>query len=1464
MRTFNYSILFLFLATVSLNAQSWTVFPSFTTSNLKAVAVRTNSLVCVAGDGGIFRTTDGTNWGQVLGDSAFHRMQFVDIETRVGPSFLAIGEDSVSQANRLYASYDDGASWSVVLDTLGIKFNKIYYNGGHFIIGCDGGRLLLSNNSGQNWRVLQIGAQRHIRDLADGVGALQLRAVGDGFMARFNYVLDTVHLETVPFNISGADKSFINDGHNIISLAYGQNLLSTSMDSSVIIHAIHSKGSLYRSYIATSVGLFTYSPSGNVGWYHFWPTAGYNLNDMDYGNHLYAVGDNGLVIQKDDFSGAGPFPSFDGSITYCTAEPSYVSALGTPSSANVEWYVNDSLVSTDRNLIYQFPFAGLYELKMRNIWMAYDSLVRNVMVYDAPDSNMIFYPLDSFFCDTGQIEVMIPNSTLGVTYRIRDVENNASLGFAFGTGDTIIVQSSFITDSTSYYLELKNGSGCTTVVKDTQYMYVEKVIADFHHNCINYALGDSLKLYDLSINGGTYGWNFGTGSQWANMDSLYPIVVFDASSLGYRDLKSVVTSPNGCMDSISKQIWIYDPSSITENKCGAFSSYAEDYGGSSTSLYGHFHDLETDENNNLFIVGRASYFEIASRFGLAADTINNFGGFLAKYDDNNILKWLIHTENEVVPHFYYQSSGFYSLVVDKNEGSALVGADINGQSSTGTQNGTVYFNNGTSYHHNGYEISSMFKISKEGNLVWDFNSDYGKLTPFAVDSSGNYFVKVDLIATSASYFVFKDGQGNFDTIVDPFFNSTKTLKQFILKLDTDGQILWNIPVADNSSFPTTGLIGLFSNLKVDANGNLYMIGNSLTSNEIFLQDVSGQLTEIPTAYTVDYFIVKVSSNGIIQWFHTEEEIGKWMDVDAWGNTYYFREDPNQFVSLNHLGDERWVLDANYNSMSPLDIHDLYYDDVLDRVLFCTHLSNQSTIDIGSNIATPFNYTTSNYKEELFLSYSRDGELMEYTSYTDSLHFEEFTIEANTNGRLYHTGQFSHPNNNVSLEMHGDTLFSNYNRGIYLAWMDPYLCSNPTAFNTTLSQYQICAGDSLELYMHLQANDSLQANNVYTVELSDSSGSFTNPIILATDSSSLANNTIRIGIPSNLTAGTYRLRVLASSLSYTSWEMSIIVHDQLTQGTFLLDTLICANDSIQLSARFGLEHLWTPSTNLDDSTKHTPLIYGDTTPIYYQIQTTGYCGQFMDTILVRGEAPIEPSLTINGGSTYVCHDDTLELSYMLVNEGINPTISWNVIGLFSTHTALTITASDSVVFILPNDPYYFEFTDSVYAYLESSEWCITSDRVYSNKIAVSENTSIPSTYVDLPRCTFQPITYNGVTYTANGIYEQILQDEYGCDSILYIDVYNSSAACTNVEELEANSTLFKAYPNPADTELYLEFEQPTIFRYQLVDLLGRILKEGVEESATTHQIDLQNLEAGSYVLMVFLDNGSSDRVLFQKE
>ncbi|NEN24105.1 T9SS type A sorting domain-containing protein [Cryomorpha ignava] len=84
-------------------------------------------------------------------------------------------------------------------------------------------------------------------------------------------------------------------------------------------------------------------------------------------------------------------------------------------------------------------------------------------------------------------------------------------------------------------------------------------------------------------------------------------------------------------------------------------------------------------------------------------------------------------------------------------------------------------------------------------------------------------------------------------------------------------------------------------------------------------------------------------------------------------------------------------------------------------------------------------------------------------------------------------------------------------------------------------------------------------------------------------------------------------------------------------------------------------------------------------------------------------------------------------------------------------------------------------------------------------------------------------------------------------------YNESAPDCILGLSKEENQLFRLYPNPASTELKVEFLESFSGKWQIVDIAGRVVMSGRSTNIDFQSIDLSKLNSGAYTLMLNSDH-----------
>ncbi len=185
---------------------------------------------------------------------------------------------------------------------------------------------------------------------------------------------------------------------------------------------------------------------------------------------------------------------------------------------------------------------------------------------------------------------------------------------------------------------------------------------------------------------------------------------------------------------------------------------------------------------------------------------------------------------------------------------------------------------------------------------------------------------------------------------------------------------------------------------------------------------------------------------------------------------------------------------------------------------------------------------------------------------------------------------------------------------------------------SVSSAVLCAGSSFNVFYSV--NHNFLSGNVFTVQLSNSFGNFSSPIMIGSVIAT-TSGVIACTIPAGTSIGTgYEIRIVASSPAYTSTDISITI------GTGSLaapgagnNSPICAGDTLKLNSNSitsGVNYSWTGPDNFTSALQNPVIINaassaGGTYSV--TISSTGCTNSANTTVTIY---PNEiPSFTING-------------------------------------------------------------------------------------------------------------------------------------------------------------------------------------------------------------------------------------------
>lgn len=316
-----------------------------------------------------------------------------------------------------------------------------------------------------------------------------------------------------------------------------------------------------------------------------------------------------------------------------------------------------------------------------------------------------------------------------------------------------------------------------------------------------------------------------------------------------------------------------------------------------------------------------------------------------------------------------------------------------------------------------------------------------------------------------------------------------------------------------------------------------------------------------------------------------------------------------------------------------------------------------------------------------------------------------------------------------------------------------------AFLTTQDPIDLhyCAGDSITVVF--ETNLSIGAGNVYTLELSDETGSFASPTSIGTLASTADSASISGLIPSPIIMGTgYKVRVNSSDPPFNGAEISVNLTIEYFEDSTTAQ--ICFGDSLFLGGAWqttpGFYTDTLSTVNGCDSVVVTDLSF--TTEIVDSIYLTICDG---DSILLEGSWQTTPgwyvdSLTASQGC------DSLVRTNLTVNNISNTALN----------TSICVGDSVFVGGAWQLNPGVYHDT------LVAANSC---DSIVSTTVSF-----YPSDTLDISQdiCQGDSLFLQGAWQTSSGTYTDIFSSMFGCDSVVNtqlnviapIEVYDSTQIC----------------------------------------------------------------------------------------
>jgi hypothetical protein len=416
-----------------------------------------------------------------------------------------------------------------------------------------------------------------------------------------------------------------------------------------------------------------------------------------------------------------------------------------------------------------------------------------------------------------------------------------------------------------------------------------------------------------------------------------------------------------------------------------------------------------------------------------------------------------------------------------------------------------------------------------------------------------------------------------------------------------------------------------------------------------------------------------------------------------------------------------------------------------------------------------------------------------------------------------------------------------------------LSAQTPAIFTQVSPTVLCAGDSM--YITFTTSDTFESDNVFTILLSDSTGSFDSPDTLDTIQDQVGE-TLSIHVPVIPGSPNYYIAVTASDPAATGVSNVVYIRPLLappnTHLTYSTANL-CTGDSVTLHID-SLPHVtytWYFRDTARIDTNHYSYVAkkpGEYGVLFTDTSAAG-CSTAFDSVLISMfPYPAKPTVTAVGHPN-ICGSGTV-----IINSVDNDTASLTYQWVNHDDTVAGATSST-----------YGASTSGVYSLVVSAYGCsaISSDSVAIN-IA-----SVPTVSFQLPDdsfCLYGPNPQlSGGSPASGGYYSgnfvsgsQFVQTQSGLGNfVIYYTVVDTIGChstdsatiiildCTTAITETGSQPAISLYPNPASDMVTITISEPGTVSLRVLNLVGQTMSTQLFTGELHYSV--QNLPAGAYML-----------------